>query len=81
MRAFFLPLGRVYLELFLYSEVYLQIEIGHGKKAIAIFVPVPLLPGFHKIQQRYDSPLDNKTRFSKQEKRQMDGANKYIPSY
>lgn len=62
---FFLPLGRVHLELSLYSEVYLQIEIGHGKKAIAIFVPVPLLPGFHKIQQRYDSPLDNTTRFSK----------------
>jgi hypothetical protein len=31
----------------------LQIEVGHGKKAIAIFVPVPLLQGFHKIQQRY----------------------------
>jgi small subunit ribosomal protein S7e len=30
-----------------------QIEVGHGKKAIAIFVPVPLLQGFHKIQQRY----------------------------
>jgi hypothetical protein len=30
----------------------LQIEVGHGKKAIVIFVPVPLLQGFHKIQQR-----------------------------
>jgi hypothetical protein len=32
---------------------FIQIEVGHGKKAIAIFVPVPLLQGFHKIQQRY----------------------------
>lgn len=32
----------------------MQIEVGHGKKAIAIFVPVPLLQGFHKIQQRYE---------------------------
>ena len=30
-----------------------QLEVGHGKKAIVIFVPVPLLPGFHKVQQRY----------------------------
>lgn len=30
----------------------LQIEVGHGKKAIVIFVPVPLLAGFHKVQQR-----------------------------
>ena len=29
-----------------------QVEVGHGKKAIVIFVPVPLLQGFHKIQQR-----------------------------
>lgn len=32
-----------------------QIDVGHGKKAIVIFVPVPLLPGFHKVQQRYAS--------------------------
>ena len=31
----------------------MQIEVGQGKKAIVIFVPVPLLQGFHKIQQRY----------------------------
>ncbi|EER42172.1 40S ribosomal protein S7 [Histoplasma capsulatum H143] len=30
-----------------------EIEVGHGKKAIVIFVPVPLLQGFHKVQQRY----------------------------
>lgn len=35
------------------THIDLQIEVGHGKKAIAIFVPVPLLQGFHKIQQRY----------------------------
>ena len=29
-----------------------QLEVGHGKKAIVIFVPVPLLGGFHKVQQR-----------------------------
>ena len=32
----------------------IQIEVGHGKKAIVIFVPVPLLQNFHKIQQRYE---------------------------
>ena len=30
-----------------------QLEVGQGKKAIVIFVPVPLLQGFHKVQQRY----------------------------
>ncbi|KAL9594352.1 MAG: hypothetical protein Q9179_005437 [Wetmoreana sp. 5 TL-2023] len=30
-----------------------EIDVGHGKKAIVIFVPVPLLPGFHKVQQRF----------------------------
>lgn len=29
-----------------------QVEVGHGKKAIVVFVPVPLLQNFHKIQQR-----------------------------
>lgn len=29
-----------------------QIEVGHGKKAIVIFVPVPSLQGFHRVQQR-----------------------------
>ncbi|RUS18884.1 hypothetical protein BC937DRAFT_88216 [Endogone sp. FLAS-F59071] len=29
-----------------------KIELGGGKKAIVIFVPVPLLKAFHKIQQR-----------------------------
>ncbi|KAK4887905.1 40S ribosomal protein S7, partial [Elasticomyces elasticus] len=29
-----------------------EIEVGHGRKAIVIFVPVPLLQGFHRSQQR-----------------------------
>ncbi|PTB75688.1 ribosomal protein S7e [Trichoderma longibrachiatum ATCC 18648] len=29
-----------------------EIEVGHGKKAIVIFVPVPALQGFHRVQQR-----------------------------
>jgi small subunit ribosomal protein S7e len=37
------------------SNTILQVEVGHGKKAVIIFVPVPLLQGFHKIQQRYDA--------------------------
>lgn len=31
---------------------FVQIEVGHGKKAIVIFVPVPSLQGFHRVQQR-----------------------------
>ena len=34
------------------TRILLQIEVGHGRKAIVIFVPVPLLQGFHKVQQR-----------------------------
>jgi len=37
-----------------------EIEVGHGKKAVAIFVPVPLLQGFHKIQQRLTRELEKK---------------------
>jgi len=37
-----------------------EIEVGHGKKAIIIFVPVPLLPGFHKVQQRLTRELEKK---------------------
>merc|ERR1712098_641939 len=29
-----------------------EVEVGHGKKAIVIFVPVPSLQGFHRVQQR-----------------------------
>lgn len=37
-----------------------ELEVGHGKKAIIIFVPVPLLPGFHKVQQRLTRELEKK---------------------
>lgn len=37
-----------------------QLEVGHGKRAIVIFVPVPLLPGFHKVQQRLTRELEKK---------------------
>ncbi|KAJ5887841.1 Small GTPase superfamily Rab type [Penicillium taxi] len=37
-----------------------EVEVGHGKKAIVIFVPVPLLQGFHKIQQRLTRELEKK---------------------
>ncbi|TQS37510.1 hypothetical protein Golomagni_02012 [Golovinomyces magnicellulatus] len=37
-----------------------QIEINHGKKAIVIFVPVPSLQGFHRVQQRLTRELEKK---------------------
>ncbi|CAG8983500.1 hypothetical protein HYALB_00004301 [Hymenoscyphus albidus] len=37
-----------------------SIEVGHGKKAIVIFVPVPSLQGFHKVQQRLTRELEKK---------------------
>lgn len=37
-----------------------ELEVGHGKKAIVIFVPVPLLQSFHKIQQRLTRELEKK---------------------
>ncbi|KAF7590529.1 Ras- protein Rab-17 [Aspergillus hancockii] len=37
-----------------------EVEVGHGKKAVIIFVPVPLLQGFHKIQQRLTRELEKK---------------------
>ncbi|KAK0113006.1 40S ribosomal protein [Cadophora gregata] len=38
----------------------LQVEVGHGKKAIVIFVPVPSLQGFHRVQQRLTRELEKK---------------------
>ncbi|CAG8496069.1 5442_t:CDS:2 [Ambispora gerdemannii] len=35
-------------------------ELGSGKKAIAIYVPVPLLKQFHKVQQRLTRELEKK---------------------
>ncbi|KAL1921199.1 40S ribosomal protein eS7 [Calcarisporiella thermophila] len=37
-----------------------ELEIGGGRKAIVIFVPVPLLEQFHKIQQRLTRELEKK---------------------
>ncbi|KAK3302772.1 ribosomal protein S7e [Achaetomium macrosporum] len=37
-----------------------EIEVGHGKKAIVIFVPVPSLQGFHRVQQRLTRELEKK---------------------
>ncbi|KAJ9659369.1 ribosomal protein S7A [Coniosporium apollinis] len=37
-----------------------EIEVGHGRKAIVIFVPVPLLQGWHKSQQRLTRELEKK---------------------
>ncbi|KAG9195576.1 hypothetical protein G6011_00697 [Alternaria panax] len=37
-----------------------EIEVGHGRKAIVIFVPVPLLSGWHKAQQRLTRELEKK---------------------
>ena len=35
------------------NTLFSQVEVGQGKKAVIVFVPVPLLQAFHKIQQRY----------------------------
>lgn len=37
-----------------------EVEVGKGKKAIVVFVPVPLLPQYHKIQQRLTRELEKK---------------------
>merc|ERR1712078_456826 len=37
-----------------------EIEVGHGKKAVVIFVPVPSLAGFHRSQQRITRELEKK---------------------
>ncbi|KAF1827755.1 ribosomal protein S7e [Dissoconium aciculare CBS 342.82] len=37
-----------------------EIEVGHGRKAIVIFVPVPLLQGWHRSQQRLTRELEKK---------------------
>ena len=37
-----------------------KVEVSNGKRAIAIFVPVPLLKGFHKIQTRLVRELEKK---------------------
>ncbi|GMG19591.1 unnamed protein product [[Candida] boidinii] len=37
-----------------------EIEVSGNKKAIVIFVPVPLLAGFHKVQIRLTRELEKK---------------------
>ncbi|KAF9434404.1 40S ribosomal protein, partial [Entomortierella beljakovae] len=37
-----------------------EVETGNGKKAIVVFVPVPQLKAFHKIQQRLTRELEKK---------------------
>ncbi|CAO3668550.1 unnamed protein product [Umbelopsis vinacea] len=37
-----------------------EVEIGGGKKAIVVFVPVPQLKAFHKVQQRLTRELEKK---------------------
>ncbi|KAI9595275.1 ribosomal protein S7e [Syncephalis fuscata] len=37
-----------------------EIDLGHGKKAIAVFIPVPQLKQFHKVQQRLTRELEKK---------------------
>merc|ERR1711977_51937 len=37
-----------------------DLEVGHGKKAVVIFVPVPSLAGFHRVQQRLTRELEKK---------------------
>jgi len=37
-----------------------EVDLSGGKKAIVIFVPVPLLKSFHKIQQRLTRELEKK---------------------
>jgi small subunit ribosomal protein S7e len=32
-----------------------EVDVRGGKKAIVVFVPVPQLKAFHKIQQRYET--------------------------
>ncbi|SPO00984.1 probable 40S ribosomal protein CRPS-7 [Cephalotrichum gorgonifer] len=37
-----------------------EIEVGQGRKAIVVFVPVPSLQGFHRVQQRLTRELEKK---------------------
>ena len=37
-----------------------ELEVGHGKKSIVVFVPVPMLKGFRKIQTRLVRELEKK---------------------
>ena len=40
-----------------------EFDVHNGKKAIAVFVPVPQLKAFHKVQQQYTGALIHKLLF------------------
>eukprot|EP00128_Syssomonas_multiformis_P012377 Colp12_sorted_trinity150504_noHs@22534 len=44
----------------LYITAAKEVDVGAGKKAIVIFVPVPLLKSFHKTQSRLVRELEKK---------------------
>jgi len=46
----------VYLQFIAAKEV----EVGQGKKAVVVFVPVPLLKQYHKVQARLTRELEKK---------------------
>ncbi|KAK4961584.1 ribosomal protein S7A [Elasticomyces elasticus] len=48
------------LEKYDFEGQWQVIEVGHGRKAIVIFVPVPLLVGWHRSQQRLTRELEKK---------------------
>ncbi|CAG8790222.1 1158_t:CDS:2, partial [Racocetra fulgida] len=49
-----------------------EYELGGGKKAIVIFVPVPTLKQFHKIQQRFIFRIDEFTEYFMQLTRELE---------
>lgn len=42
------------------NSIFKQIEVAGGKKAIAIFVPVPSLSAYHKVQIKLTRELEKK---------------------
>jgi len=50
----------LYEYLLLQFHFILQIEVTGGKKALVIFVPVPSLAGFHKVQTKLTRELEKK---------------------
>eukprot|EP00127_Corallochytrium_limacisporum_P007043 Clim_evm3s241 gene=Clim_evmTU3s241 len=44
----------------LYISAAKEVDVGQGKKAVVLFVPVPLLRNFHKVQVRLVRELEKK---------------------
>ncbi|KAI3655075.1 hypothetical protein MP228_000455 [Amoeboaphelidium protococcarum] len=44
----------------LYFNSAREVDVGNGKKGVVIFVPVPLLKSFHKVQSRLVRELEKK---------------------